>query len=209
MTLRSLVGKIYQFIRGFWKNNRIALFRQKYLRRRLIEKYKVPISEVMVERALHELREEGLLMTIMHGRKGCQFLRPGDPIPKRLSIFLSHDEGDCDGQNDGVSVAPSLCEATPDRIERKQPALQTESVPPPTYQDQTEEGYIAHRLECRRNAIAAAYNPAAYVKKLREIFRADFFAMLKKAPTRMEKEKRINWMEYPKPYQAFEQAARA
>lgn len=165
----------------------------------------MPISEVMVERALHELREEGLLVTVKHGRKGCQFLRPGDPIPKRLSIFLSHDEGDYDGQKDGVSVPPSLCEATTERIERKQPAPTPED-PDLEYQGQTEQEYISHRLDLRRKAISCAHSPAAYVAKLCEIFRAEFHKLAQAPKKRADRERIADWFA---PYETFQKCKTA
>jgi hypothetical protein len=185
LTLRSLVGKIQQFLKGFWRNLRTAMFRQKYLRGRMEEKYGVKISEVMIERAIRELKSMGFLKTVPRGRKGC--------------IFLPAYEGDREGDREGDSGNPSILLKAEVKTGSAAPPSQ-----PVTYQGQTKEEYIEHRMQLSQKKIACAHHPAAYVSKLLQVFEADFHAAVRKPPTRVEKERQIDWVDFERGRRIFQ-----
>ena len=141
MSLRSLTARIHQYLMGFWANRRMARFRQKWLKRRLEEKYKVKISESMIERALRCLRETIGLRTILHGRKGCEFLPPEPAaVPAAMQLCLCFD-----GDLDGDSSAASLLSEVPSETGRVECTV-AEEAPPEKQAPQNQPRQIPERI---------------------------------------------------------------
>lgn len=109
MSLRNLVAKIHHYLKGFWARARRACFRQKYLKRRMEEKYGLTVSMATIERAIAELKAKIGLRTVPHGRKGCEYLPPVlEPTFVQLELF----EGDFEGDSASGHITEVLSEVS-------------------------------------------------------------------------------------------------